>query len=131
VSVEAAPTRIPREQYSFSIGFGSDPDRVPQLLEAVRIQNDSLRDHGPDDKEIAKVRETIIRTRETQLRENGYWLQQLATAERNNEDPRAMLDPADVLALLTRDRLRAAAVRYLDRRNLVRVTLLPETGVTP
>lgn len=131
VSVSASPVRVPREQYSFGIGFGSDPGRVNELLAAVRVQLDSLRQHGPADKEIAKVRETILRTRETQLRENGYWLGQLTAALRNGEDPRQFLDPSDLLALLTRERLRDAARRYLDERNLVRVTLLPETPPTP
>lgn len=131
VSVDAAPARVPREQFSLSIGFGSDPDRVPQLVETVRAHVDSLRQHGPDEKEIAKVRETILRTHETQLRENGYWMSRLAAAVRDGDDPRTILDPSDLLALLTRDRLRQAAAIYLDRRNLVRVTLLPETGTTP
>ncbi len=131
VSVSAAPTRVPREQYTLSIGFGSDPTRVAELLEVVRVHLDSLRRLGPDEREIAKVRETIVRARETQLRENGFWLGQLAAAERNGEDPRQILDPSDLLALLTRETLRDAARRYLDERNVVRVTLLPEAAGAP
>jgi len=131
VSVDAAPTRVPRQQYSLSVSFGSDPERVPQLLAAIDAQLDSLRQQGPGTKELEKVRETIIRTRETQLRENRYWLARLADAERNGEDPHQILDPSDLLALLTRERLRQAATIYLDRRNLVRVTLLPAPPATP
>jgi len=131
VSVGASPTRVPREQYSISISFGSDPNRVPQLLAAVDAAIDSLRQLGPDAKEIEKVRETIIRSRETQLRENGYWLSRLADADRNGDDPHQILDASDLLALLTRDRLERAARVYLDRANQVRVTLLPAPPATP
>ena len=126
VSVSASPTKIPREEYTVSISFGSAPDRVNQLLKAVFAEIDSLATSGPGEKEIAKVKEALIRARETDLKENGYWLGQLAQIEQTGDDPKTILDGTDLLALLTADRLKAAAARYLDRSNVVRVTLLPE-----
>jgi zinc protease len=131
VSVSAAPTRIPREEYTLTISFGSAPDRVDQLITAIFAEIDSLVRFGAGEKELAKIRETVIRSRETDLKENGFWLGQLAGYEQNGEDPRALLDPSDLLPLLTPERLKAAAERYLDRRNYVRVTLLPQAKPTP
>jgi zinc protease len=125
VSVSANPTRVPRQEYTLDIGFGSAPDRVDELLTAVYAEIDTLRQRGPAEKELAKVRENIIRSRETDLRDNGFWLGQLAGLEQIGENPRQILDVASLLPLLTSERIKAAAERYLDRRNLVRVTLLP------
>jgi zinc protease len=98
---------------------------------AIFAEIDSLARFGAGEKELAKIRETVIRSRETDLKENGFWLGQLAGLEQNGEDPRVILDPSDLLPLLTPERLKAAAQRYLDRSNYVRVTLLPEPKSTP
>jgi zinc protease len=126
VTVRATPSRVPREQYSLSIGFGSAPERVPELLRAVDAQIDSLREQGAAAKELEKVRETLVRSEETGLRQNEYWLARLAAAERNGDEAAGYLDSRDLLPLLTPERLRDAARHYLDRTNVVRVTLYPE-----
>ena len=127
VSVTPAATRIPREEYTLSVSFGSAPDRVPQLLAAVFAQIDTLQRQGAGEKDLAKIRETTIRSRETDLKENGFWLGQLAAVEQNGDDPKVILDPSDLLPLLTPERIKQAALRYLDQKNYVRVTLLPES----
>ncbi len=128
VSVQASPTRIPNDRYSFAIGFGSAPDRADELVRAVFVQIDSLQQQGAGQKELDKIRETIIRSHETNLRQNGYWLGQIVSAEQNGDPLARRIDPTDLLPLLTRERLKAAAQRYLDRKNYVRVTLLPQSG---
>lgn len=126
VGVRASPTRVPRPQYTLSIQFGSAPERVGELVGAIFAQIDSLRQVGGEEKELAKLRETAIRTRETELRENGFWLRQLVFADQTGEDLRETLDLPSLLAQLTGENLRSAAQRYLDVKRYVRVTLLPE-----
>jgi zinc protease len=126
VSVSASPTKIPREEYSLAISFGSAPDRVDELLAAVFTEIDSLQRFGAAEKELAKVRETALRSRETDLKDNGFWLGQLAGLRQIGEDAKNIVDLASLLPLLTSERIKAAAIKYLDRRNFVRVTLVPE-----
>ena len=131
VSVSPSPTKVPREEYSFEISFGSAPDRVAELLAAVFAQIDTLQRVGPSEKDLAKVRETTIRSRETDLKDNGFWLGQLAGLEQIGESSKNIVDLESLLPLLTVERIKAAANRYLDRKNYVRVTLLPENRTTP
>jgi len=127
VSVQASPVRWPRPAYSFAIGFGSAPERADELARAAMATVDSIRASGPTPEEVAKVREAEIRSRETALRLNRYWLNQLVQYEQTGEDPAAMIDPRGDADLFTADAIREAARRYLDPVNYVRVTLLPET----
>lgn len=126
VSVSSNVSRLPRPEYSFSIGFGSAPERVDELVRAVFVEIDSLRKHGPNDRDLAKVVETEVRSRETNLRQNSYWLSQLLSAEQMGDSPVRAADPRGDADLLTRDAIRAAAARWLDPANYIRVTLLPE-----
>ncbi|MGH7515487.1 MAG: M16 family metallopeptidase, partial [Gemmatimonadales bacterium] len=129
-SAAAQTTRVPRPEYSVSIQFGSAPDRVDELVDVLLAQIDTLRQRGATDIELAKVKETAIRERETDLRQNGFWVSQLATADQSGESMHDLLDLPHQLDGLTSDAIRRAAERYLDVTRYVRVTLLPETGVT-
>lgn len=131
VSVTGAPSRIPRSEYAITIDFGSAPDRVGELLRSVFAEIDSLRRFGPGEKELAKVREATVRSHETDLRENSFWLGQLSAQEQFGGAPGAFLRIDDLVAALTQDRIRTAALRYLDPGRFVRVTLLPERRTTP
>jgi len=72
------------------------------------------------------VKEASIRSRETNLRENRWWLSLLTGARREGEDPATRFALEPQLARLTPEVIRAAAETYLDRKRYVRVTLLPE-----
>ncbi|HEV8599114.1 MAG TPA: insulinase family protein [Gemmatimonadales bacterium] len=124
VGVSVSASRVPRDEYRVSISFGSDPARTEALVRAVFAQIDTLQARGPRPADLAKVKETLIRSRETNLRENSWWLGQLLQSVRDGDPPAPPLEP--VLAALTVDSLRAAARSYLDRARFVRVTLLPE-----
>ena len=124
VGVSASAARIPRDEYRVSIAFGSDPAQADTLVRAVFAQIDTLQTAGPRPTDLTKVKETLIRSRETNLRLNAWWLGQLIGAVRDGDPAAAPLDP--VLAAITVESLRAAARTYLDRSRFVRVTLLPE-----
>ena len=57
VSVSSALAREPDEEYSFTIRFGSAPDRVDELLGVIYEQIDSIKTVGPTEDNVAKVRE--------------------------------------------------------------------------
>jgi zinc protease len=127
VGVWVTLARVPRPQYTFSIQFGSAPERVEELVGAVFAQIDSLRRNGAGAQELAKIKETGLRDWETALKENGFWLTHLAAAGRDGEDPREVIEELQsLLNRLTSESVREAAQKYLDPRRYVRVTLMPE-----
>lgn len=126
VGVRAAPSRLPQPHYTLSIQFGSAPERADELVGEVFDQIESLRREGAGDEELAKVKETRLRQRETALEANDFWLRHLAHANRIGEDPREALKLDSLLDQLTSESVRSAAVTYLDPERFVRVTLMPE-----
>ena len=126
VSVNASASRIPRPEYTVFVSFGSAPERADSLVGAVFAQIDSLKASGPRPADLAKYKETAVRTRETDLRQNGWWLSLLTGARREGEDPATRFALAPELQRLTAEVIREAARTYLNRTRYVRVTLLPE-----
>ncbi len=127
VSVSGTAARIPREEYSFNIGFSSAPERADELVRTVFAAIDTLRTAGPSERDLVKVVEAEARSRETALRQNGYWLGPMADVAHTGDPPEPVVDPRGDGALLTRHALRDAARRVLDPANYIRVTLLPES----
>jgi zinc protease len=126
-SVSAGAARDPRPTYSVSIGFGTSPERVEELTRVVFAQIDSLKRTGPTPGELQKVREAERRSRETEMRDNSFWISQMMSYTNNGWDLREIPAGGDRTARLTPEAVRDAARRYLDTANYVQVSLLPET----
>ena len=84
---------------------------------------------GPSEANLHKVKESQRRERETKLKENDFWADRLENAIRNGDDPMAILAEEKMTEELTADAIKAAANRYFDQANQVRVVLYPETNV--
>jgi zinc protease len=83
VRVRASGGRDPRAEYRVAVGFGAAPARLEELARVAFAQIDSLKDDGPTEEELAKVREMQLRSRETDLRTNHFWLSQLVAYNRH------------------------------------------------
>ena len=118
----------PDEEYGVSIQFGSDPGRADELAAVVFEEIARIRSEGPDAETVAKVRETQRRTKETSLRQNSYWLSQLASFEVQGLDVR-QIPSYEFIEGWTAAEVQAAAVRYLRDDQYVKVVLLPEEGM--
>ena len=128
VGVNGRLTYRPDEEYSVTIGFGSAPERAEELSSVVFEEIERLRTEGPDAETVGKVRETQRRGLETSLRENRYWLNQLASFERGGWDL-SDIPSFEGIESWTAEQVREAAVRYLRTDRYARFVLLPEQKV--
>jgi len=126
VSVGASDSHFPDEEYSISISFGCDPDRVEELTQTIFTQIDSLKNAGTTDIYIDKVKEMRKRRREVQLKENGFWAGGLQWAHFNGIDPIRFIEYPAMVDSLTAEDVQQAAQQYFNMDNYVRVVLMPE-----
>jgi zinc protease len=126
VGVSGVGIRDPRQEYTFRISFGTAPEGLEELTAAVFQQIDSIKTFGPTQEDIDKVKEIQRRERETNLRENGYWLSQLVSYDRYGLDLRGILTYDELVDGLTAEMVQEAAQRYVRTDNYVRVSLYPE-----
>jgi zinc protease len=126
VSVSPGAYKDPLPSYRFTIGFGSAPERLEDLTAAALVQIDSLKRFGTTPEYLNKVKEAALRSRETAIKQNGYWLSQIQTFDQSGW-PLAEIPNGDkLISALTIDDLKRAAVKYLRTDNYVRVSLYPE-----
>jgi zinc protease len=126
-SVQGGCSRVPRQEYTIQVNFGSSPENVELLSSAVIALADTLKANGPSISEFEKVREGIIRSREVDLKQNAFWVQNIAGRDEAGEDIAGLLGAYDEMVKnLTAQQIQDAAKRYLDVKNYARFVLLPE-----
>jgi zinc protease len=107
--------------------YTSSPDNVDKLSARLFRVVDSLRTYTPSDADVTKVREQLLRGRETEVKTNQYWLNNIGSRDQNGEDIAGLLGPYDALIKnLTAKQIQDAAKLYLDPKRYIKVVLLPE-----
>ena len=127
INVGAGYSWRPEETYTLTISFGSDPERMEELVGTVFDGIEAIKASGPTDQEVADTREAMLRSFETNFQENGTWLNQLVFDYQRGEEPGASIRsyPASV-ETLTPETIQDVARKYFNMENYVRVTLMPE-----
>jgi len=125
VSANGRVSGRPDTEYSVSISFGSAPERADELFQVIMAEIARVRADGPGDDYLEKVMESRRRSKETNLRENSYWLGQIESFDREGLDPRE-IPSFEIIEGWTNDYLRELARTYLRDDQYVRVVLLPE-----
>ncbi len=126
VSVGASASREPIPAYSFSLGFGSAPERLEALTAAALAQIDSVKRTGATPDYLTKVKQAALRARETALKQNNYWLSQISSFDQSGWPLATIPDGDKLIMALTSADLQRAASKYLRTDNYVRVSLYPE-----
>ena len=129
VSVSGSLTYRPDQEYQVGISFGSAPERAEELAAVVFEEIEQIKASGPDAETVAKVRETQRRSKETSLRQNAYWINQMRNFDRRGRDY-AEIPSYDLIEGWSAADVQAVAQRYLRLDQYAKFVLLPE-GLVP
>lgn len=127
-SISASPgyQRIPRPEYTITIQFGCAPERADDLIKRIFQEIEKLKTEGPTEKQVTDERETLLREFETNSKQNNYLLNQISLRYTSGEDPAGLWNIPDYYKKIDAAMIQQAARTYLDTKNYIRVTLVPE-----
>ena len=125
ISVWGRLSSIPDSEYQAAIIFGSDPDRVEELLGEIEIELDWIRG-GAEQSYLDTVKEQLRVSYAENQRENSYWVSQIETVLIRGESFELITSYEERVDALTLDQVVAAAGRVLPTDRWVRVVLYPE-----
>lgn len=125
VSVGLAERLPQRGGGHMEVRFGAAPENIEGMVTRARAEIRKLQETGPSADLTNRARETALRSDETALRQNGYWLRRLSAAHLLGTDPEAILRRAARIEAITPAALQEVFRRYfpMDRRTVV--TLVP------
>ncbi len=129
--IDANPSieKFPEAKYSVAINYGADPAKLAELKDAVFAQIKDIATNGPSATDLQKAKEKLLRERETNLRENRYWLSVLSnTWFSSNADFSQFGDYNNIVNSFTVDDIKAAVAKWFDFKNYYGVALKPEAA---
>lgn len=118
---------IPDSEYQTVIVFGSDPDRVEELLAEIEVELDWLR-NGGEQSYLDTVQEQLRVAYDEQSRENSFWIDEIETILIRGESFELITNYPDRVDALTLDQIVEAARLILPMDRFVRVVLYPEAS---
>jgi zinc protease len=124
--VQLSVEKYPKSEYSLMIMFGCSPKNANKLTKAVFGIIDKLRKSGPEETDLKKVQELLIRERETDLKNNKWWLSKIENLYFQGDDPGKLEDFNTTVNCVTQENLKLAAQKFFVKDHYVRVVLLPE-----
>ena len=122
----AQTTHYPESQYNITVYFGCAPDRVDELVGATTDVITELKKNGPLAEDLQKVKEILLRERETNIQKNQYWLNVLQFYYLNEEDPTQVIRDEKLIHEITADQIQEAAKKYFNMDNYIKAVLYPE-----
>ena len=126
INVNPSYQRIPNQEYSITIQFGSAPERADDLIKRVFQEIEKLKTSGPTQKQVTDEKEALLRDFETSSTLNTYLLNQIAFRYQSGEDPVGLWSIPDYYKKIDGAMIQQAAQTYLNTKNYIRVTLVPE-----
>lgn len=126
VYVQGEISKIPEEEFSLIIFFGTDPKKQEYLTKKIFKQISSLQKSGPSKGNLQKVKEQIKKQFEVNLKENKWWLNRL---ENSHLYQYKLLNKEEYFKLIdsfTADDIKAFAQKYINLNNYVVLYLKPE-----
>ena len=126
ITANSSYQRIPNPEYSITIQFGSAPERADSLIKRVFEEIEKFKANGPTEKQVNDEKEAMLRSFETNSKQNNYLLGQISLRYQNGEDVAGIWNIPDYYRKLDAAAIQQAAKTYLNTNRFVKVTLFPE-----
>lgn len=118
--------RRPYGHYGITLSFPCGPENVDKLVAAALGIIKDAREKGVEQKDLDKVKETLKKQNEDQLRENDYWLESLTSSWMEKDNPQWIPGYEKIVDAVTVADLKALAQKYFNMDNYIKAVLNPE-----
>jgi zinc protease len=118
--------QAPKPEFWMAICFGCAPDNTDNLSNAVFKILKDMQENGPSGETMGKVKQQMIKSRETGLQTNEFWQQVLANFWLQKDDITTIPAYEERVNNLTSKDIADFLQKYFDIEHYVRVNLYPE-----
>jgi zinc protease len=125
VNVSGSASKLPKSKFSIISQWGCSPENIEKLSQTVLDEMNKIIKEGPTETDLNKVKENMTRERETQIRENNFWLSYLQNHYLFGNKILSLEEYKAFVNSFTVKQIQAVAKRYLDTESYVKVALTP------
>jgi zinc protease len=117
---------LPKSEYFMMIFFGCAPNNTDNLSNAVFNILKEMNANGPSEETMTKVKQQLLKQRETALKTNEFWSGVLSNMWLQGDDITTILAYEERVNNLTSKDIAGFLQKYFDIEHYVRVNLYPE-----
>lgn len=125
VSIGGSPSKLPKPSYTIQSSWGCNPENIGKLSQTVLDEMNKIQKEGPAETDLNKVKETLIRERETRLRENRFWLSAIQNYCMLGDPILSLEEYKNFVSSFDVKDIQNTAKKYLDTQHYVQVALTP------
>jgi zinc protease len=116
----------PYNNYSINVSLPCGPENVDKLITATIAEIQKIKDNGPAEADLNKVKETWITQYQEDIRDNNYWLSKLQQSVESGSNVGDVLSAEKRIQAITIRDVKEAANQYFNMKNYLQVVLNPE-----
>ncbi|MDP4223498.1 MAG: insulinase family protein [Bacteroidota bacterium] len=125
VNITGNAVKFPKPKYTITTFWGCNPDSINTLTATVLNEMDKIRKDGPTEVDLNKVKETLIRERETRSKENSFWVSALQNHFLEGDRLLTLDEYKNYVNSFAAKEIKDVADRYLNTKSYVEVDLTP------
>lgn len=125
VGISGSTVKFPKPMFNITASWGCNPENIIRLSQTVLDEMGKIKKDGPTEIDMNKVKETLIRDRESKIKENSFWLTTLQNYYYIGDRLMSLEDFKNFVNSITRDDIKGIADKYLNTENYVQVALTP------
>lgn len=123
VHVSSGLSRLPSDEYSMTINFDSDPEKVEKLTKIVYEQINVTQKDVTKQDEIESIKSTVLKARAEKVMTNSFWLNSLNNMILNNDTFKDDVIYKKTLKEITAEDIKAFAKEFFANPKTVEVIM--------
>lgn len=127
ISVSGTSSKYPKPIFNIETMWGCSPGNIQKLSQTVLDEMGKIQKDGPTGVDLIKVKETLMRERESRLKENNFWISTLQNHFLLGDRLLSLDEYKAFINSFTGPDIKAIANKYLNTKNYVKVALTPSS----
>jgi zinc protease len=120
-------SKEPYERYAFQLYLPCGPENVDKLVAAANDEITAMKEKGPDEKDLVKVKTTWMEKHKVEEKENKYWQDKMERVMFWGRDKDRVLNYETYINKLTTKQLQETAKQLFSNNNQFTAILYPES----
>lgn len=117
----------PVGEYEVNVQFGCDPERVDELVDAIMVQIDYLKENKLDEDYMSRVTEVMKSQYKKSFESNNFWLGYLYSTDWNKTDVNRIKTLDNMINNLTAEDIQKTAKKYFDTNTMKQIIRMPKS----
>jgi zinc protease len=124
--INGSVSKYPYEGYTMALQLPCGPENVDKLTTAANAEIEKIKQQGPEQKDLDKVKKSLLEKYAVNSKDNRYWSNVLQGIYFSENDPETVLNYTKIVNEVSIEDIRKAAGLVLNNSNIIHAVLYPE-----